>query len=284
MKYDTGRKLFLACSFLLGILFYISPSLANESPPDSVKEYVIGPEDVIDIQVWGNDDMHRVVEVSREGTFTFPFIDTVRAAGLPVAELENLIRQRLSEGYFTNPQVTVTVSKYRSQKVIVLGEVIKPGSYLIKGRTHILEIISEAGGLTEQAGRIVAIMRNGFPQAASPVGQALRESTSFSLDLDQLANGVGNDNSFVEDRDSIYVAKAGRVFITGEVNRPGEYKWDKGLTVNQAISLAGGPTKRGAIGRTKITRTENGTESQFKPKLSDQVIPDDIIDVPQSYF
>jgi polysaccharide export outer membrane protein len=228
--------------------------------------------------------MHRIVEISREGTFTFPFIEKVYAAGLSVAELEKLIRQKLSEGYFTNPQVTVTISKYKSQKVVVLGEVFKPGSYIIKGRTHILEIISEAGGLTEKAGRIVTIMRNGFPQAVSPINQVPQAHAALTIDLDQLADGNTEAKFLIEDGDSIYITKAHRVFITGEVNRPGEYKWDKGLTVNQAISLAGGPTKRGAIGRSKINRIENGAELQLKPKLSDQVIPDDIIEVPQSYF
>jgi polysaccharide biosynthesis/export protein len=284
MKYDNCKRIVLFCVCILGILFFVNPLLANENPPDTRKEYIVGPEDVIDIQVWGNDDMHRTVEISREGAFTFPFIDKMHAAGLSVAELEKLIRQKLSEGYFTNPQVTVTISKYKSQKVVVLGEVFKPGSYIIKGRTHILEIISEAGGLTEKAGRIVTITRNGFPQAVSYDSQSPQAQTSLTVDLDQLAGGNTDAKYLVEDGDSIYIAKAHRVFITGEVNRPGEYTWDKGLTVNQAISLAGGPTKRGALGRTKINRMENGAELKLKPKMSDQVIPDDIIEVPQSYF
>jgi polysaccharide biosynthesis/export protein len=284
MRYDICKKTLLIFICILGILSFANPCIAYESPPDSVKEYIIGPEDVIDIQVWGNDDMHRIVEISREGAFTFPFIDKVHAAGLSVAELEKLIRQKLSEGYFTNPQVTVTISKYKSQKVVVLGEVFKPGSYIIKGRTHILQIISEAGGLTEKAGRIVTITKNGFPQAVPSVIQSPQAQTSLTVDLDQLAGGNTDTKYLVDDGDSIYIAKAHRVFIIGEVNRPGEYTWDKGLTVNQAISLAGGPTKRGAIGRTKINRIENGAELKLNPKMNDQVIPDDIIEVPQSYF
>jgi polysaccharide export outer membrane protein len=129
------------------LFFSISSTLSSaESLPN--KDYIIGPEDVLDIQVWGNDDMHRVVEVSKEGAFTFPLIDKVQAAGLSVFEIENVLKKRLAEGYFVSPQVTITVSKYKSQKVILLGEVKKPGSYIIKGNTHILELISEAEGLT----------------------------------------------------------------------------------------------------------------------------------------
>lgn len=275
----------LCCIF--GILSPAIPCLSNDSLSDSARErereYVIGPEDVLDIQVWGNDDMHRFVEVSREGSFTYPFIDKVNAAGLSVGELEKLITQKLTEGYFTNPQVTITVSKYKSQKVVVLGEVSRPGGYIIKGRTHILEIISEAGGLTEKAGRIITITRTGDSGSAVK-NEPNRTGAVVTVDLDQLVRGDSESKYFVENGDSIYVPKAQRIFVIGEVNRPGEFKWDKELTVNQAISLAGGATKRGAPGRTVITRTEQGAEVRIKPKLNDQVSPGDIIEVPQSYF
>jgi len=284
MRYDNIKTIFLALFCLIKIFSFTTPCLAGESPPGDLKDYVIGPEDVVDLQVWGNDDMHRVVEVSKDGTFTFPFIDTVHAAGLTVGELEKLVRHKLSQGYFTNPQVTITISKYKSQKVVVLGEVLKPGSYIIKGKTHILELISEAGGLTDKAGRIVTITRNVFPQAVCSDNQSPQAQTTLTLDLDQLGGGSTDARYMVQDGDSIYIAKAQRVFITGEVNRPGQYPWDKGLTVSQAIALAGGPTKRGAMGRTKINRMEHGAELQLKPKMSDQVVPDDIIEVPQSYF
>jgi len=284
MRYDNCQRLMFSCVLILGVFFWVHPLFADESLPNPGKEYIVGAEDVVDIQVWGNDDMRRTVEISQDGTFTFPFIDKVYAAGLSVTELEKLIRKKLSEGYFTNPQVTVSISKYKSQKIVVLGEVSKPGSYIIKGRTHILEIISEAGGLTEKAGRIATITRNSFPQSVSSGSLSPHAQSAFTLDLDQITGGNTDPKYLVENGDSISIAKAHRVFITGEVNRPGEYVWDRGLTVNQAIALAGGPTKRGAIGRTKINRMANGAELQLKPKMSDQVVPDDIIEVPQSYF
>lgn len=285
MKHGVLKRIAIALCCLLGVLFPVIPCFSGNSLLERSGEraYVIGPEDVLDIQVWGHDDMRRVVEVSREGSFTFPFIDKVDAAGLSVAELEKVITQKLSDGYFTNPQVTITVSKYKSQKVVVLGEVSRPGGYIIKGRTHILEIISDAGGLTEKAGTIITITRTGNPGSAV-TNQPNGTDTVLTVDLDQLVNGDSESNSFVQNGDSISVPRAHRIFVIGEVNKPGEFKWDKGLTVNQAISLAGGATKRGAPGRTVITRTEQGAEVRINPKLSDQVSPDDIIEVPQSYF
>ncbi len=284
MTHVTAKMVIAIVCCLFWSIWRVAPCLPDEGSSDVSKEYVVGPDDVIDIQVWGNDDMRRIVEISRDGTFTFPFIDKVSAAGLSIAELESLITHKLSDGYFTNPQVTITVSKYRSQRVIVLGEVNRPGSYPVKGKTHILEIISEAGGLTDKAGRTITVTRSDRPRGDASDGESRRVDTSISIELDQLVRRNDDAQFFVHNGDSIYVAQARRIFVTGEVNRPGEYRWERGLTVNQAISLAGGATKRGAPERTKITRTEKGAEIRIKPKLSDAVVPDDIIEVPQSYF
>lgn len=252
----------------------------------SGKEYIIGPEDVLDIEVWENDDLKRTVEVSKEGAFTFPLIGRVVAAGLTIFELEQQLKKRLGEGFLREPQVTVNVSKYKNQKVVVFGEVKKPGSYVITGKTHILEVLAFAEGLTERAGSIVTIVR---PQISpnknnSTSSDIAQERKIIEINLDSLVEGASDERFFVTKGDSIYVSKAPPIFVTGEVNKPGEYKWEKGLTIHQAVSLAGGPTKRGALNRLKIVRTENGKEKSFKPNLSDLVMPYDIIKIPESYF
>ncbi len=273
---------------IIFILFFclkgISLCFAVEDVSD--KEYILGPEDVLEIQVWGEENLHRTVEISKEGDFTFPFIGKVHASDLSVFELENLITQKLSGRFLTNPQVSVSVVKYRSQKVFLLGEVKKPGSYILKGKTHLLEIISKAGGLTRRSGRTVTIVRPGSNRdkmAPVPLEDA-KENKIITLDIDHITPGDTDERLFVVDGDSIYVSKAHRIFVTGEVKNPGVFTWEKGLTVRQAISLAGGPTGRGAPNRTKIIRTEKGKEKEFKPEMSDTLMPDDIIKVPESYF
>jgi polysaccharide export outer membrane protein len=96
--------------------------------------------------------------------------------------------------------------------------------------------------------------------------------------------GGTDERFFAINGDSIYISKAPRIYVTGEVNKPGDYRWEKGLTVHQAIALAGGPTKRGASTRTEVIRLEKGTERKLKPNLSDPLMPDDIVNVPESYF
>jgi protein involved in polysaccharide export with SLBB domain len=172
-----------------GLLSLTAFNLGAESPPET--GYTIGVGDILDIQVWDNEDLHRKVEVSQDGVFTFPLIGQVHAAGLSPFGLETLLKKKLADGYLIAPQVTVTVEAYESQKIFIYGEVKKPGSYVLK---------------------------------------------------------------------------------------------QGGMTVRQAVSLAGGPSQRGAIKRTKIIRIQNGTEKEFKAGMSDPVMPGDIIKVPESYF
>jgi polysaccharide export outer membrane protein len=256
------------------------------STDTSGKEYVVGSEDVLEIQVWGNDDLQRTVEISQEGAFTFPLIGKIHAAGLSVFELEQLLKKLLADGYLREPQVNVTVSKYMNQKIVVFGEVRKPGSYVIKGKTHIMEILSAAEGLTDRAGSIITIVRPQFfsqNNSLTASGDA-KEHKIIEVDLDSITEGAADERFFILNGDSIYVSKAPRIFITGEVNKPGEYKWEKGLTVHRTVSLAGGPTKKGALNRVKVARTENGKEKIFKVDLDEIIMPDDIIQVPESYF
>jgi polysaccharide export outer membrane protein len=278
MKNKIFRKIVIAFLIFIGI---INLPLYLFAESFSEKEYIIGSGDVLNIDVWGNDDLNHAVEVSPEGSFSFPLIGKVRAGGLSVLNLETLIKEKLSDGYLVNPKVTVTVSKYQSQKVSILGEVKRPGTYVIKGKTYILELISEAGGFTEMADHTVTIARpkslklNNIKEPDENKGNEI-----IKVNID----GSLDERFFVINKDTIYVNKAPRIFVTGEVKKPGEYKWEKGLTVRQAISLAGGPTDRGSSNRIKVIRTQNGEEKEVKPGLSDAVMPDDIINIPQSYF
>jgi len=215
---------------------------------------VVGPEDVLEIKVWSNDDLNRTVELSTEGAFTFPLIGKVQGGGLTVFELERQLREKLAAGYLNAPQVNVTVVKYKSQKVSVLGEVKRPGSYFIKGKTHILVLISEAEGLTDKAGRTVTIVR---AQQSAKAGAA-----PVTIDLEEVKQGSTDARLFVDNGDSIYIAEAPRIYVAGEVARPGEYRWRKDLTLEQALSLAGG-LKDSAGRGLKIVRPK--TPPGFQP-------------------
>lgn len=281
----TRSKLVLRVIF--GLMVFFSIGIESLSAADlSDKEYIIGAEDVLEIQVWDNEDLNCVTEVSLEGAFTFPLIGRVQAGGLSVSGLENLIEKKLTDGYLISPHVNVSIKEYKSQKVSVLGAVKNPGSYALKRKTDILEVISQAGGFTDKAGQIITIVRpNSIQRRVNPASSGQdSENEIIKLDLSDFKASSAYDNFPVMNGDSIYVNLAPRIFVTGEVKKAGEFPWEKGLTVRQAISLAGGHTDKASPRRVIITRMEDGKEKELKPKMDDLVIPGDIIKIPGRYF
>jgi polysaccharide export outer membrane protein len=131
----------------------------RDTPPD---EYRIGPEDVLQVSVWKNEALTRVVPVRPDGKISLPLLNDVQAAGLTALELRESLAQKLAD-YMPNPEVSVIVSDIRSFKVSVLGEVAKPGRYELKSWTTVLDVLAMAGGFTQFASpsRIVILQPNG---------------------------------------------------------------------------------------------------------------------------
>src|SRR5438105_10729004 len=92
-------------------------------------DYVLGAQDVLGITVWNQPDLTGKFTVEVDGTFTFPFVGRVKVGGLTLRQVENELRDRLGEGYFKNPQVSVAIDSYKSQRIFVVGEVRSPGAY-----------------------------------------------------------------------------------------------------------------------------------------------------------
>lgn len=263
----------------------------------SGNEYIIGPFDTLDIQVWNQQELNRTIELDQEAALTFPLIGKIFAKGLSISELEQLIEKKLADGFLDNPKVTVSVKEYKSQKVHIFGEVNKPGSYSIKGKTHILEVISEAGGFTKDAGQIIKIIHaeqgedlsseNNKENVGVVGGQDLDPNKSpkvVTIDFDRFEADGDFSKLYVVAGDTIHVSQNQWIFVIGEVEKPGQFKWRKNLTVHQAISIAGGPTKLGKSKRAKRFRVTDGIENESNPEMSDLVIPNDIIKVPRRHF
>lgn len=269
------------------IIALILSATSVYAKPAQKNDYIVGPGDVLDIRVWDHEDLNRVVEISQEGAFSFPFVGKITISKHTVFEIESELAEKLSDGYIVAPQVTISVAEYRNQKVFLFGEVNRPGSYILKHKSHLLEIISEAGGFTAQRGSICTIVRpekKGGEVKPTSLAEA-KEKEIVKIDLDRLVSGSKENQIFyIQPGDSIYIGESEKIFVTGEVQAPGQFNWKKGLTVRQAVSLAGGGTPRASINRIKIIRTDKGEEKTVKPKLGDPVLPDDIIKVPESFF
>jgi len=256
------------------------------------QDYLIGPQDELRIEIWDHPDLTREVSVSLSGSFTFPLIGEVKASERSTEQVQREITKRLADGYLINPQVTVTITEYRSKQVNILGEVNSPGTYPYTRQTSLIELISTAGGLTNEAGPDAYILRS---EENKPVDipSVSRRGQSEGVDLNCAMQRVdltdllqtGQDLYLsLKENDTIYIPRADFFYVLGEVSKPGQYKLEKDTTVLKAISTAGGHTKKANLKKIIIVREMEGKERELQAQLSDPVIADDIIKVPESFF
>ena len=137
----------------------LTPAPARVIEMDSFR---IGAEDILDVQVWKNAELSRVVPVRPDGKISLPLVNDIQAAGLTASELREQVTQRLSE-FIPSPEVSVIVREVHSPKVSVVGNVKMPGHYELKSAATVLDLLARAQGLTEFAdrGRIVVLRQNG---------------------------------------------------------------------------------------------------------------------------
>jgi polysaccharide biosynthesis/export protein len=249
----------------------------------SAGDYVIGPQDVLTIAVFDQADLGGKYAVELDGSFTFPLIGRVKAGGMTIRDFESELKARLADGFFKNPQVTVAIEQYRSQRIFVTGEVRNPGSYALTGDMTLIEALAKAGSTTPSASDEVVLVRGekGVEQAATPAdGRDTRR-----INLKNLQSGAAAvENLALRDGDTIFVAKAELTYVLGQVKNPGSYPIRSDTTVLQALSLAGGVTPTGAMNRTRIIRAGGDGKNEIKAKLTDIVQPGDTIMVPERFF
>lgn len=268
---------------LAGLCVLLLASFVFAEP--DVTDYVIGPEDVLEVIVWESDDLSGKAAVSLEGYINFHLIGKVRASGLNTGELSRKITELLAGGYIVNPQVTVRVMEYKSQKVFIIGEVQRPGTYYLTRKTSLVEAVAMAGGLSGDADREVLVVRpkRKGPDKAQPSSPA-EEGEQIRLDLSGALEGDLSQNVYLQSGDSVFVPRVKTFSIMGEVKSPGKYNLDKGTSVIKAISMAGGTTEKAAMGRTKVVRMSGDKIKETKVGMDETVQPNDIIIVPESFF
>jgi polysaccharide biosynthesis/export protein len=212
------------------------------------QDYKIGPEDSLAISVFGQDDLSGEVRVNGQGKITMPLVAEVPVAGLTPREVENRLSNLYKEGqYLANPQIKVLVKEYRFQRVVVSGAVSKPGAYELIGPRTLLEVIAQAGGLSERASDVVHVIRSqNAPDPAKTSKDGDRKSFSpgadtIVIDLHRLlVDGATQLNMPLKNGDVIHVPFVENAFVLGAVRKPGNVPVKDKLTIAQAISLAGG--------------------------------------------
>jgi polysaccharide export outer membrane protein len=239
--------------------------------------YVVGAQDVLTVTVFSEPQLSGRFRVENDGQFSYPFLGRVQASGRTLADIATLVRTRLADGYLRNPQVTVEIEQFRSQNVFIMGEVRTPGRYTLTGAVTLIEALAQAGSIAPTAGNEVLILHPSKATSASPTLPGSGDADVQRINLRDIQSGKLAANVTIRDGDTIFVPKAQRFYVTGNVRTPGAYVLEPNLTVLQAISMAGGATERGSTRRLRIIR--NKKEIDVKPE--DIVQADDTIVVRQ---
>src|SRR5215475_2449256 len=244
----------------------VQPSVPTPARQIENAVYTIGPEDVLAITVYNQPDLSTHATVTPDGSFSYPLIGTVRAAGLSTQQLEKRMMEMFAK-YLKAPQVTVTVEQFKSQQVNVLGEVKTPGTYPLRRESTLLEIILQAGGATDKAGGNVLVVRasGGASGASKGAGRGRREGDITQVNLDEVLAGKPQ-RILMYSGDTIYVPEKGSVYVSGEVLHPGRYPMEKDTTVMKAITLVGGFTPFAAKNSVRVKRVVEGTPREFQAK------------------
>lgn len=261
------------------------PPAPQTAPDQSAKtsdqnvRYTLGPQDQVKITVFDEPDLTNIYRVDSDGFITFPMINRVAASGITPAELQDRLRSMLANGYIKNPQVRVEVEGYKSQSVIVGGEVRQPGKIPMTGTMTLIEALAAAGSPTSAASSEVTISR------PKRTGGGENDVEIIRVNLKEVQLGRAGREIQLQDGDIINVPKAQTFYISGQVRNPGSLIFEPGMTVQQAIALAGGLTDRGSDRRIKADRIgADGKVTEINLRLEDKVQPNDTIKIAPKIF
>lgn len=269
----------LRCAMSVLLSACLLPDLAAQ-----VRSYVIGPSDVLAIDVFNQPNLRGSFVVDADGTLTFPLLGRVKVGGLTLREAQETLRSGLSNGFLKNPQVSVAVEQYRSQRVFVMGEVRTPGPYTLTGDMTLIEALARAGSATPSAAGEALIVRPRQTVDGPLLPSQKADAQVIRVDIKELQSGKLSNNMQLLDGDTIFVPAADVIYISGQVRNPGPYPMQRGMTVLQALSLAGGATDRGATNRIRLIRMVNGKRTERKIGLEETVNAGDTLVVPERFF
>lgn len=259
----------------------------------AAEDYRIGPGDLLEILVFGEEALSRTVRVSAAGTVTLPFLDSLQVAGLTAVGVESLLKERLSNDILRDPQVTVFVKEYRSQSVFVLGAVQRPGEYQLVGSLRLVDAIAMAGGLDLETAGDKAVVQRTYVENGTERSDVVRVDLKALLD-----GGDTSHNLNLKAGDIVQVSEKSfqLYYVVGEVNRPGAFQLpgQQPLLLTQAVAWAGGTMKTAKSEKGLLVRYDERGQRQEIAVNFEEIIkgrkPDftiqanDVIFIPGSKF
>ncbi len=278
MRFGHVLRGFIVLGLAMGALFAQIPAQAQATTSTAATaQYRLAPGDAIRVFVYQNPDLSLELRLTESGTVSYPLLGSINLAGLTVNQAETRISDGLRDGKFVNrPQVTVTMMQVRGNQVSVLGQVNRPGRYPLEtGEVRLTDLIATAGGITLVGAEAVTVVgtRN---------GAAYR--TVIDLPGVFAAGQRGND-IILRDGDVLWVDRQPQIYLYGEVQKPGPQRLERAMTVMQALATAGGLNQRGTEKGLRIHRKDpRGEVRILEPKMTDPVLPDDVVFVRESLF
>jgi polysaccharide export outer membrane protein len=243
----------------------------------NTREYVLGPGDVIRVNVFQSPDLSLETRVSESGAITYPLLGQVQVGGITVVQAEKRIADGLRTGnYVKQPQVSILVVQVRGNQASVLGQVNRPGKYPLElANTRLTDLIAMAGGVATGGADMIVVtgVRNGKP---------FRQE----IDLPSIfMGGKTGDDMVMQNGDVIYVDRMPTIYIYGEVQRPGALRLERDMTVMQALATGGGLTQRGTERGLRVHRRgADGRVQVIQPTMEDKLRDGDVVYVRESLF
>lgn len=277
MRRATG----LALVVTMLLLSALPVPAQTPAPQAQDKDYVIGPEDILDIQVWGNKDLNQVVFVRPDGRTSLPLVGEIGVAGKTVQQLQDHLTN-VYEKTVKGAVVTVIVKEIRSRPVYFIGGFGKPGVMQLTRELTLLQAISVVGGV--------------LPNSDAEKGFVLRGERRIPIDFNRLVQrGDLSQNPRLEPGDSVVVPLADAVYVNGEVKTPGAVKYTGDLTILKALTQVGGLTPLAAGGRVDVLRGNAEKKERIRVDVDKmmrspdenpdiRLQPNDIVFVPQRLF
>lgn len=273
---DLQRLRSIARRIVAGFIFASMLALGAHAQ-DKLAEYQLGAGDSIRITVFQNPDLTVETRVTENGGISYPLVGTVRIGGMTIPAAEQAIAKALKDGNFIQqPQVNIVLLQNRGNQVSVLGAVNRAGRFPLETfTTRVSEMIAIAGGLSPVGADVVILT-------------GIRGGKSVRKEID--ISGMFLDNKLQEDMvvaggDVIYVHRQPNFYIYGEVQRPGAYRIERGMTVRQALVVGGGLSPRGTERGLRVYRRGNDAVLKpLTPNLDDAVMLDDVLYVRESLF
>lgn len=273
-----NRRSWLACLALASMALALPGGSAVAQQENA---YVIGPEDVLEVQVWDNKDLNHTGFVRPDGKTSLPLVGEIQAAGRTVQQLQEDLTAIYAKTV-KQPTVTVIVKEIRSRPVHFVGGFGKPGIIQLTRSLNVMEAVALVGGVAANAD--------------SENAYVIRGNQRIPVDFEKLVKkGDLSQNIELLPGDSVVAPIADMVFVQGEVKAPGAIKYTSDLTLAKAITQAGGTTPLAAAGRIELLRSGDEKKARMRLDLDKimrapesnpdlKLMPNDIIFVPQRLF